>query len=695
MGIRQRIANSRPPSRAPSVPSTPAHTHTHTHTPGHAHTPLHADVDLEKPLYIKTPLVYSPGISERLGCAAFLKLENLQPPLSFKYRGISLFAQRALELHGPSVHLIAASSGNAGLALAYTARRLDVRCTIFIPAPAVKIRAALEKEGAEVVVGGAEYVDALNAARKVFDREKHAVMVPSYDIDDPLIWEGHSSMIHEIKRQLPAGERPAAIFCAVGGGGLLGGVLQGCTEMGWNDVMIVGCETVGSNCFHRTMVANASFASEKGKATMIPASLAQGVSLRSEAGVKLASLDKLTSRAASLGATSPSSRVVATALKRGRMRCVSVPDQLSMEACGIFAEEHKMLIELACSTTLVPAYNPDLYHTILPRQPTLDDDQDILRPVVFIVCGGAKISVKEVEDYERIAEKEADQCRWAFVDRIKPGEKVHQNHGGRTTGQMDGGGRQHSIRQIRINSKDSSYNGHATAALGVGTLDVRTCDKTDQGAYNVKGSVDRTSIAANVFQGDSGNASVHDGPPGSLTFGSVKPRAVKMSMFSRTEKFVMPETLPYRMETVLNIVKDPVKMMSLNPTCISVTQSTEDPSIYILETQSSWFGGLLHTPSRFPAESKQYDDGAEYTVDAALGVKTVGIWSCKALDGPPEGTSPVDEAEGWCELSQTGIVTAPFPLISLVTSFYKESHQTQIKGLLDRLRAEAAKTRAE
>jgi len=50
-------------------------------------------VDTEKPLYIKTPLLLSTKISERLGCDAYLKLENLQPPLSFKYRGISFFAQ--------------------------------------------------------------------------------------------------------------------------------------------------------------------------------------------------------------------------------------------------------------------------------------------------------------------------------------------------------------------------------------------------------------------------------------------------------------------------------------------------------------------------------------------------------------------------------------------------------------------------
>lgn len=57
------------------------------------------------------------------------------------------------------------------------------------------------------------------------------VMVPAYD--DPVIWDGHSSMITEIHAQLP--RKPDAIVCAVGGGGLLGGVLVGCANVGWDD----------------------------------------------------------------------------------------------------------------------------------------------------------------------------------------------------------------------------------------------------------------------------------------------------------------------------------------------------------------------------------------------------------------------------------------------------------------------------
>lgn len=42
-------------------------------------------------------------------------------------------------------------------------------------------------------------------------------------------------MIAEIRTQLPRGVKPAAVFCSVGGGGLLGGVIEGCRDAGWDD----------------------------------------------------------------------------------------------------------------------------------------------------------------------------------------------------------------------------------------------------------------------------------------------------------------------------------------------------------------------------------------------------------------------------------------------------------------------------
>ena len=63
------------------------------------------------------------------------------------------------------------------------------------------------------------------------------VLVPSYD--HPTRWEGHASMVEEMAKQLPqTGSQPVkpdAIFCSVGGGGLLGGIIEGCNRVGWEN----------------------------------------------------------------------------------------------------------------------------------------------------------------------------------------------------------------------------------------------------------------------------------------------------------------------------------------------------------------------------------------------------------------------------------------------------------------------------
>uniref|UniRef100_A0A0W0FV19 Uncharacterized protein n=1 Tax=Moniliophthora roreri TaxID=221103 RepID=A0A0W0FV19_MONRR len=62
-----------------------------------------------------------------------------------------------------------------------------------------------------------------------------------------------------------------------------------------------------------------------------------------------------------LGASRPSARVLKMALERQRgILCVSVQDELSMRAAIQFAEDHKIVVELAYSTPLVPAYYPEL-----------------------------------------------------------------------------------------------------------------------------------------------------------------------------------------------------------------------------------------------------------------------------------------------------------------------------------------------
>jgi len=67
-----------------------------------------------------------------------------------------------------------------------------------------------------------------------------------------------------------------------------------------------------------------------------------------------------------------------------------------------FAEDHKFLVELACSTALVPAYKPQIFDAICPPAGNKS------RTVVFIVCGGSKISLQEMAKYHNTADLSID-----------------------------------------------------------------------------------------------------------------------------------------------------------------------------------------------------------------------------------------------------------------------------------------------
>ncbi|KAK7041411.1 catabolic L-serine/threonine dehydratase [Paramarasmius palmivorus] len=313
-------------------------------------------------MFEKTPLIYSSRLSKISGCSVYLKLEadgetipqNLQPGHSFKSRGITRFIRNAIEKHGPQVHLIVASSGNAGYAAACAARNLRLRCTVFIP-EGVPQRAIdlLKDQEAEVTVRGKIYLETLDAAKEAAKGNNKAVLVPSYD--DPLIWDGHASMITEISSDL---KKPDAIFLSVGGGGMLGGVMTGCKNVGWDDVPIIGLETISCNCFHHSFLLNTGASSDF--VTTLPPSVTK---VRDEnENLEMVHFHEFSSKASgSLGASRPSARVLKMALERpGLIKCVSVQDELSMSAGIRFAEDHKMMVELACSTTLVPAYNREL-----------------------------------------------------------------------------------------------------------------------------------------------------------------------------------------------------------------------------------------------------------------------------------------------------------------------------------------------
>ncbi|HTO12848.1 MAG TPA: threonine/serine dehydratase [Candidatus Binatia bacterium] len=163
-----------------------------------------------------TPVLAASGAD--LGLTPFplaLKLELMQHSGSFKARGaFTNLMTRAL----PAAGVVAASGGNHGAAVAYAAMRLGVPAKIFVPTVSSPAKIArIRGYGAQLVVGGDRYADAL-AASEAWVRASGALPVHAFDQPETLLGQGTLAL--ELERQLTLD----TLLVAVGGGGLIGGI---------------------------------------------------------------------------------------------------------------------------------------------------------------------------------------------------------------------------------------------------------------------------------------------------------------------------------------------------------------------------------------------------------------------------------------------------------------------------------------
>ncbi|MER9850782.1 threonine/serine dehydratase [Mesorhizobium sp. M0106] len=172
-----------------------------------------------------------------------LKLECLQHSGSFKARGAFT---NLLERPVPAAGVVAASGGNHGAAVAYAAMRLGHKATIFVPevSPQAKLD-RIRGYGAELIVGGARYAEAL-AASESFAEKSGALQIHAFNQEETLVGQGTLGL--EIEADLP---KLDTLLVAVGGGGLIGGIAA------WfsGRIRIIAVEPEGAPTLHRAFEA--------------------------------------------------------------------------------------------------------------------------------------------------------------------------------------------------------------------------------------------------------------------------------------------------------------------------------------------------------------------------------------------------------------------------------------------------------
>lgn len=296
-------------------------------------------------LHIETPLLESAALSTP-GQSVWLKMEALQPPGSFKIRGVGYACEEYVRRGAR--RFISSSGGNAGVAAAYAGKRLSVPVLVVVPETTTeRAKDLMRRENAEVKVHGASFQEA-NALALSMVGEQDAFIHP---FDDPLLWTGHASMIDEVAR---AGLKPDAVLLSVGGGGLLCGVVEGIRRNGWGNVPVIAVETEGADS-----LSQATLAGER------------------------ITLPRISSIATSLGARQVSQAAFDLA-GRHRIENLVLSDQAAVKASMRFLDDHRMLVEPACGASLAAVYD---------QAPELKQYKSVL----VIVCGGVTATLAQLQ----------------------------------------------------------------------------------------------------------------------------------------------------------------------------------------------------------------------------------------------------------------------------------------------------------
>ncbi|MEX2701995.1 MAG: threonine/serine dehydratase [Candidatus Baldrarchaeota archaeon] len=161
---------------------------------------------------IRTPLLYSKYLSRILECNAYVKCENVQITGAFKVRGgVNLVSKLCEEEKRKGV--IAVSTGNHGLSVAYAASLFDVDATIVMPEGANPFKVqAIKDLGAKVVFHGKDYDEAKEWTEKEAVKEGYRYI---HSGNEPYLIAGVGTLYLEILEDLPDVD---VIIVPVGGG---------------------------------------------------------------------------------------------------------------------------------------------------------------------------------------------------------------------------------------------------------------------------------------------------------------------------------------------------------------------------------------------------------------------------------------------------------------------------------------------
>lgn len=236
---------------------------------------------------------------------------------------------------------------------------------------------------------------------KAWARGEEPIYVSPFDHPD--IWDGHSTMVDEMREQFEElGEAPPEyVICSCGGGGLFVGIMQGIENQGnaWRDTSVLTVNTKGADA--------------------LPVSLEKGVNF---------TLPKITSIATSLGCAKAADRAFELAQEghqTGKVKSVVLSDAEAAMGCWRFAEDERIMVEPACGVNVALCYGNRLKKAL--GRPVRPEEKFVL-----VICGGSNVSTSMLEEWKQ---------QYGDLDAAKMDAAVKMDGAVRTDGAVKASGR--------------------------------------------------------------------------------------------------------------------------------------------------------------------------------------------------------------------------------------------------------------
>ncbi|KAF9177006.1 hypothetical protein BGZ51_009291 [Haplosporangium sp. Z 767] len=198
----------------------------------------------------QSPLTHAINLSNKSQNQIYLKREDLQDVFSFKIRGAYNKVAHLTEQE-KQCGVIACSAGNHAQGVAQAAQTMGIKATIVMPTPTPEIKSRnVRRLGSTVILHGKNF-DEAKAECERLAKLKNYTNIPPFD--DPYVIAGQGTIGAEILRQHNL-EEIHAIFCTVGGGGLIAGIAAYVKRVAPH-IRIIGCETVDANAMTASLRA--------------------------------------------------------------------------------------------------------------------------------------------------------------------------------------------------------------------------------------------------------------------------------------------------------------------------------------------------------------------------------------------------------------------------------------------------------